>query len=127
VAQRPSPTGFPDAFADFERVFDSLFDDLLISRWRGLPRIAADTQARVADLGDRYEVRMAHPEANARELDIEASDRRLVVRSAGSAGRGERVIDFPHPIDSEATTAELKAGELKVTLPKKRARKIAVG
>jgi HSP20 family molecular chaperone IbpA len=126
VAQRPSPTGFPDAFADFERVFDSLFDDLLISRWRGLPRIAAETRARVADLGDRYEVRMAHPETEAREIDIEASDRRLVVRSASSTGQGERVIDFPHPIDVEGTTAELKAGELKVTLPKKRPRKIAV-
>jgi HSP20 family molecular chaperone IbpA len=126
VAQRPSITALPDAFSDFERVFDALFDDLLIARWRGLSRTAAETQARVADLGDRYEVRMAELSTDSREIEIEASERRLLVRSSGPTGNRERMVDFRHPIDPEAATAELGGGELKVTLPKKRARKITV-
>jgi len=70
---------------------------------------------------------MAHPGTDSRELDIEASERRLVVRGEGPAGSFERVVDFRHPIDAEAATAELSGGELKIILPKKRARKIAVG
>jgi HSP20 family molecular chaperone IbpA len=127
VAQRPSRPGFFGAFDDFERTVDSLFDDLLISRWRTPGRPAADPRTRVTDLGDRYEVRMANGAADSGELDIEAGERRLVVRSQGAGGLLERVVEFRHPVDAEAATAELSGAELKITLPKKRARKIAVG
>jgi HSP20 family molecular chaperone IbpA len=36
-------------------------------------------------------------------------------------------VDFRHPVDAEAATAELSGEDLTITLPKKRARKIAVG
>jgi HSP20 family molecular chaperone IbpA len=127
MAQRPSPPGFFDAFDDFQRTVDSLFDDLLISRWRTPGRPAADPRTRVTDLGDRYEVRMQQTAADSRGLDIEAAERRLVVRSQGPGGKVERVVEFRHPVDAEAATAELSGEELTVTLPKKRARKIAVG
>lgn len=127
VAQRPSRPGFFEAFDDFERTVDSLFDDLLISRWRTPGRPAADPRTRVTDLGDRYEVWMAHSGADSSELELEAGERRLVVRSQGAGGRVERVVEFRHPVDAEAATAELSGAELKVTLPKKRARRIAVG
>ena len=127
MAQRPSSQGFFDAFDDFQRTVDSLFDDLLISRWRTPGRPGTDPRTRVADLGDHYEVRMVQTAADSRELDIEAAERRLVVRSEGLAGKIERIVDFRHPVDAEAATAELNGEELKITLPKKRARRIAVG
>jgi HSP20 family molecular chaperone IbpA len=126
VAERPSRPRFFDAFDEFERTFDSLFDDLLISRWRTPRRVAADPGTRVADLEDRYEIRMTQAGADARELDIEAYERRLVVRSRGAMGKIERIVDLRHPVEAEAATAELSGGELKVVLPKKRARKINV-
>jgi len=127
MAQRPYRPGFFDAFDHFERTVDSLFDDLLISRWRTPGRAAADPRTRVTDLGDRYEVRMVQTAADSREFDIEAAERRLVVRTQGAGGKVERIVDFRHPVDAEMATAELSGEELKITLPKKRARKIAVG
>jgi HSP20 family molecular chaperone IbpA len=126
MAQRPARPGFFDAFDVFARTVDSLFDDLLISRWRTPGRPGSDPQTRVTDLGDHYEVWMANTAADASELEIEAAERRLVVRSRGAGGKVERVVDFRHPVDPEAATAELSGAELKVTLPKARARKIAV-
>ncbi len=112
-------------FNDFERMFDSLFDDLLISRWR--EPVARDRQTKVIDHGDHYEVRLMNLGADPQELDIEASDRRLVVRGSGPSGNVERVVEFRHPVDAEAATAEASGDHLTVTLPKKRARKITVG
>lgn len=108
-------------------MFDSLFDDLLIARWRGPERPIREAEARVTDLGDRYEVRFGNLEGESGQLDIEATERRLVVRSAGTEGGLERIVDFRHPVDAEVATAELSGSELKIILPKKRARKINVG
>jgi len=126
VAKRSSGRGTSDAFEDFERVFDSLFDDLLISRWRG--SVAADHgDVEVADRGDHYEVRMARLHADPDRLEIEATDRRLIVRIAGDPGRPQRVVNFPHHIEAEAVTARLEDAELRILLPKRRPRKIKVG
>lgn len=125
MAERSSRSSFFDAFYDFERTVDALFDDLLLSRWRSA-RPDDDPQIQVTDRGDHYEVKMTRVAANSRDLDIEASERRLVVRSHHPLGRAERTVDFRHQIVPEAVSAELKDAELKVTLPKKRAHKIAV-
>jgi HSP20 family molecular chaperone IbpA len=125
MAQRSSRSSFFDAFYDFERTVDALFDDLLVSRWRSA-RLGDDPQIRVTDRGDHYEVKITRVVVNSRDLEVEASERRLLVRSRHPLGLAERAVDFRHQIVPEAVTAELKDAELKITLPKKRAHKIAV-
>jgi HSP20 family molecular chaperone IbpA len=125
VAQRSSGRGFIDGFDDFEQVFDSIFDDLLISRWRG-PGPAGQGDAQVRDLGDHYEVRMARLHAEADQLEIEATERRLIVRVGGVPGRHQRVVHFQHHIEAEAVIARLEDAELRIILPKRRPRKIKV-
>lgn len=124
MADRSSRAGYFDSIHEFERVFDSLFDELLISRWRG---VRSGTGTVVSDLGDHYEVKLERLIADPKQVDIEASERRLTVRSVGSDARSERVIDFRHPIDAEAVTAKIENGVLKIVLPKVRGRKIEVG
>ena len=127
MAQRPSRQGFFEAFQDFEQTVDSLFDDLLISRWRVPSRAAKDPRVKVADLGDHYEVRMEQVAAEARDIEIESNERRLVVNTQSGGGAGsERVVDFRHPVDPEGARAELQGTELRITLPKLRPRKITV-
>jgi HSP20 family molecular chaperone IbpA len=126
VAQRPSRPPLLHVLDDFERMFDSLFDDLLISRWRGTGPLSASGDIQLIDRDDRYEVTMRCPGIDPGQLDIEVSDRRLIVRSLDPNAQRERVIDFKQPIDAEAVTAELSEDELRITLPKRPARKIAV-
>jgi HSP20 family molecular chaperone IbpA len=121
VAQRRS--GFSDAFDEFGRVFDALFDDLLISRWR---RPSGQGNAQVADLGDRYEVTMTRLHAEPDQLEIEATDRRLIVRISGAGREHQRVVDFPHHVEAEQVTARFQNQELKIVLPKKRPLKVKV-
>jgi len=125
VAERSSGRGSFGGFDDFERVFDSLFDDLLISPWRGSGP-AGQGDAQVTDLGDRYEVRMARLRAEPDQLEIEATERRLIVRVGGNPGRHQRIVNFQHHIEAEAVTARLEDAELWITLPKRRPRKIKV-
>jgi HSP20 family molecular chaperone IbpA len=124
VAQRPQGSYLTDAFNDFERAFDELFHDLLIARWRD----PADRSsgAEVADRGDHYEVRMTGLRAEAGHLEIEATERRLIVRIGGSAARRERTVAFRHLIEAEAVSARFEDSILKVTLPKRRARQIKI-
>ena len=126
VAQRPDRPGFPDAFDDFDRVVDALFDDLLIARWRRHPGATAPGDAQVTDWGDRYEVTMARLHAEPDQVEIEATERRLIVRIGGAASSHQRVVEFPHHVEASAVTARLDDQELRVVLPKKRARKIKV-
>ena len=125
VAQRSKRPGFSDAFDDFERVFDSLFDDLLIAPWRGSADLP-DEDAQVIDLGDRYEVRMARLNAEPDQLEIEATERRLIVRVINFAGNSERAVNFPHHVEAGSVTAALQDDALIVVLPKRRPRKIKV-
>ena len=117
-----------DAFEQFDRVVDALFDDLLIAPWRhqrGHPTSGADAQ--VIDQGDRYEVTMARMHADPHDLEIEASDRRLIVRVGGGRSEHQRVVEFRHHIETGEVTAWMQDHDLKVVLPKKRPRKIKVG
>jgi HSP20 family molecular chaperone IbpA len=114
------------ALEDFERRFEALFDDLLISRWRRPVQARDVRNTHVTERSDHYEVRMTRLAADVRQVDLEASDRRLVVRSLGPAGPFERVVEFQHTIDPEAATARFENGTLTIILPKKPARKIWV-
>jgi HSP20 family molecular chaperone IbpA len=127
MAQRPSRPNFFSAYHDFERTVDTLIDDLLIARWRPTGRATAHDDTQVVDLGDAYEVRISNPALAGGKLDLEAGDRRLSIKSESGRGWFERQVDFPHPIDPEGATAVIAGSELRVKLPKKRARKIAVG
>jgi HSP20 family molecular chaperone IbpA len=134
VTQR-SPSDIFDVLNAFERDLDSLFDDLLITRWRG-PGAGADdpTQApravgrpprtEVIEHRDRYEVRMTQLAADRDQIDIEASERRLVVRSVMATGPTERIVEFKHLIEPEAVTARFEDRGLTIVLPKRPGRKI---
>jgi HSP20 family molecular chaperone IbpA len=120
----------------FERDLDSLFDDLLITRWRSSSTRATDqagpaprrrgraARTEVIDRSDHYEVHMAQLSADRTQIDIEASDRRLVVRSIEATGAAERIVEFKHPIDPEAATASVADDGLTIILPKRPSRKI---
>jgi len=135
VAQR-SPSDIFNVLEAFERDLDGLFDDLLITRWRR-PRASADDplespplrpgrppRTEVIERPDRYEVRMTQLPADRRQIDIEASERRLVVRSVSATGPAERVVEFKNPLNPEAATARFEDGNLTITLPKRPGRKI---
>jgi HSP20 family molecular chaperone IbpA len=124
VAERSRPSSF-HVLDEFERGFDALFDDLL-ARWRRPLKAATLRHTQVIERADHYEVRMTRLAGDARQTDLEASDRRLMVRSLGPAGAMERVVEFQHSIDPEAATARFEQGILTIVLPKKPARKIRV-
>ena len=127
MAQRSDRPGYRDAFEGFERVVDALFDDLLIARWRPRPDESAHGDAQVIDQGDRYEVTMARLRADPHQVEIEATERRLIVRIEGAAGSHQRVVNFQHQVEAGEVTARLEEQELRIILPKKRPRKIKVG
>jgi HSP20 family molecular chaperone IbpA len=124
VAERSRSDSFR-ALDDFERGFEALFDDLL-ARWRRPSQGRTSRHTQVIERPDRYEVRMTRLPAGAGQTDLEASDRRLVVRSSGSGGVIERVVEFHHSIDPEAATARFEDDTLTIFVPKKPARKIRV-
>ncbi|MGH7839369.1 MAG: Hsp20/alpha crystallin family protein [Candidatus Binataceae bacterium] len=125
-----------DVLEAFERDLDNLFDDLLITRWRGpgaglsepieaaAGRLGRAARTEVLERSDHYEVRMAQLAADRRQIDIEASERRLVVCSSAATGATERVVEFKHPVDPEAATARFENDGLIIILPKKPGRKI---
>ena len=121
MSDRPTRGGILNSINEFETAFDSLFDEFLISRWRG-----NDSRTAVDDLGDRYQVRMKGIAADPDKLDIEASERRLIVRVTGQQSRSERIVTFRHAIDTTAVTARIIDDVLEVTLSKQRGRKIAI-
>jgi len=134
VAQRSRSDMF-DVLDAFERDLDNLFDDLLITRWRGAgarvddriqtpPGLRHPPRTEVIEHRDRYEVRMAQLAADRDQIDIEASERRLVVRSVMATGPTERVVEFKHLIEPEAVTARFEDRGLTIVLPKRPGRKI---
>lgn len=126
MAQRhPLPPSLVSLGA-FGRAFDELFEELLISPWRGRALSKSVGQALVLDLGTDYEVRIPATKAAAEHCDIEVSDHRLTVRMPAQAGVSTSVFDFSHPIETEGVKARLVQEMLHITLPKKRLRKIKV-
>ncbi len=70
---------------------------------------------------------MARMHADPHDLEIEATDRRLIVRVGGAGSQHQRVVEFRHFIETTEVTARMQDQELTVILPKKRPRKIKVG
>ena len=113
--------------ADFERAFDEFFDELLIERWKcGTPAVEFE-RAQVIDHRDRYEVRVAAVGVDPAKIHAEVSGQRLVVQVPDPRGGTlESSFAFSDPIDGEASTAKWSEGTLVITLPKKKARRIAL-
>jgi HSP20 family molecular chaperone IbpA len=113
-------------FAEFDRAFDQLFEDLLISRWRGRARNAAPDDAVVLESETEYRVRIDASGTDPVRMEVEAGDRRLTVRMAGPVGAKLSTVEFSHSIDPDGVTARLAGGALEIILPKKRGRRIEV-
>ena len=113
--------------ADFERAFDEFFDELLIDRWKcGTPAIEFE-RAQVIDHSDRYEVRVAAVGVDPEKIQAEVSGQRLAVHVPDKlGGRLESSFTFSDSIDGEASSAKWSEGTLVITLPKKKARRIAL-
>lgn len=111
---------------EFDRVFNEVFEDLLINRWRARGGTRNYGDALVVEDEDKYRVRIAAPDADPNELAVEVSEWRLVLRIPTEHGPKDRALDFSHAIDTERVTARFEAGMLEVTVPKARGRKIEV-
>ena len=111
---------------EFDRVFNELFEDLLINRWRARRSVRNYGDAEVVEDEEGYRVRIAAPQANPNELAVEVSEWRLVLRIPTPQGLKESSLDFSHAIDAERVTARFEAGILEVAVPKARGRKIEV-
>jgi HSP20 family molecular chaperone IbpA len=125
VASRTPEGGDPLRFGDFARAVDELFEDLLIARWRENRRQTLERPL-VYDHGLHYEVKVVTAAAEAKAIEVEVSDQRLVVRFPGPAGAIENTFNFAQPIECEAVSAKFTSGVLSIVLPKKRGRRVAV-
>lgn len=126
MAFRPLPVSRSFTLGEFERACDQLFDDLLISRWRGPHRRPAPGHALVLDHGNRYEVRIAAAGSDPAAIEVEAGERRLRVRMPLPSGAAENVFDFAAEVDTDAVSARWDKGTLHIILPKKRGRRVEV-
>src|ERR1700751_1669549 len=103
---------------EFHRAFHEVFEDLLITRWRGPRSVRIFGRASVEEDEEKYHVKIALPDADAQELAVEVSEWRLTVRKPSVQGREESTLDFSHPIDTERVTARFESGILEVRGPK---------
>jgi HSP20 family molecular chaperone IbpA len=111
---------------EFDRVFNDVFEDLLIKRWRRPGRARNLGKALVVEDEESYRVKMAMPDADPHKLEVEVSEWRLVVRSRIAPKAEANTLDFAHRIDTELVTARFGAGILEVLAPKARGRRIEV-
>lgn len=111
---------------EFDRVFNEVFEDLLIRRWRRPGRVRDYGKALVVEDEENYRIKIALPDADPQKLEVEVSEWRLAVRTPTAQGQGENTLDFSHPLDTERVTARFEAGILEVLAPKARGRKIEV-
>ncbi len=113
--------------ADFERAFDEFFDEMLIDRWKSTTPGPEFDRAQVVDRGDRYEVRIAAVGVDPAKIQAEVSGQRLAVHIPDKLGGTlESSFAFSDSIDGEASTAKWSDGTLVITLPKMKARRIAL-
>jgi len=110
---------------EFDRAFNDMFEELLIKRWRRPGHVRNLGKAQVVEDEENYQIKMALPDADPQQLEVEVSEWRLVVRSLPAEGE-EKALDFSHRIDTERVTARFGAGILEVLAPKARGRKIEV-
>jgi HSP20 family molecular chaperone IbpA len=111
---------------DFDRVFNELFEAVLINPWRERGRARSFGKALIIEDEENYRVRLAVSTADPDELEVEVSDWRLTVRTPGVEGGEQNSFDFSQRIDIERVTARFEAGILDVMVPKARGRKIEV-
>jgi HSP20 family molecular chaperone IbpA len=111
---------------EFDRAFNEVFEDLLIKRWRRPGRVHDYGKALIVEDDENYRIKIAMPNIDPRQIEVEAGAWRLVVRAPMAHGRGENTLDFSHRIDTERVTARFEADTLEVLAPKARGRKIEV-
>jgi HSP20 family molecular chaperone IbpA len=100
----------------FQRLFDELFDELLIGRWHAP---ASDNEpAVVLERGDVYEVRLYTGAFKPAELELVVSEHRLTARAGRDRDLWERMLTFSDPIETEKVTARWANRILTVLLPK---------
>lgn len=109
---------YPIDLREFDRAFDELFDEMLISRWR-IERQSQFSKALVLDYGDRYEIRISTAPVRPEGIELEASERRLTVRLPTPEGLAEQSYTFSDAIDADKATSRWEAGTLTAILPKK--------
>ncbi len=113
--------------ADFERTLDEFFDEMLISRWRRVAERDEFENTQVVDHPDRYEVRIAAPNADPERIEIDVAGQRLSVRApVGSEGIFETAYSFAVPIEPEAVQARWTDHTLIVIVPKQKPKRIKV-
>jgi HSP20 family protein len=136
-----------DPLAEFSDLSEQL-SRLFNQRWSDLPSVAAGEGftplADVEETDDAYLIDVELPGVNKGDVDIEISDRRLVVsgerkekervgllrRRTRSWGRFHYEITLPDPVDEEHVEAGLSDGVLHLRVPKResaRRRRIPVG
>jgi len=110
----------------FERAIDEIFDALLVEPW-GAGKGEAFERAELVDLPDHYEVGLEAQGVDPDQIGVEIRGQRLTVRApAGVRGRIESSFTFHDPIDPEGARAEWSNGILKISVPKHKARRIAL-
>ncbi len=107
----PSPTG-----QDFLRVFDELFDELLIDPWQ----VPASEQepAVVLERSNAYEVRLSTGPFKPSDVELVVSEHRLTARARRGDNLWERSLTFTDAIATEKVTAKWANRILTVLLPK---------
>ena len=111
---------------EFGQAFDEAFEEILITRWRGSARAIGRSDSRVAESGGDYRVRIPAAGADPNEIEVEVSERRLVVRIPSEHGKSQAVFYFSHSVDTALTKASFEADVLEVIVPKSRDRVIKV-
>lgn len=112
---------------DFERAFDELFDELLTTPWRCGEARSGPERAEVADLPDRYEVRIAVAREHARQVGVEVHGQRLTVRAPGATGGlVDSTFTFSGPIDADRALARWANNILTIEVPKAKGQRVAL-
>jgi HSP20 family molecular chaperone IbpA len=110
-------------FEDFERVFDQLFEELLIDRWRVSTRRLPGEHAIVMDCGNHYEVQISTAGLDPQQLGMEVGEDRLTVRgTTASGGKSEHSFTFADAVDRDAVTVRWSDHVLFILLPKRKKR-----
>ncbi|MFZ0888713.1 MAG: Hsp20/alpha crystallin family protein [Candidatus Binataceae bacterium] len=111
---------FAPTLRDFERVFDELFDDLLIEPWRAAPDIPGEFGlAPILDHGDCYEVRIEVGDADPSQIEVEVSERRLWVRVREGTSLRQLSFSLPDLVDRDKVSTRMIDKTLSVMLPKR--------
>ena len=126
MASRTSPKSPSFTLGEFDRTVDQLFEELLISRWRGPHHRGGPGHALVLDHDIHFEVRIAAAVSDPAGIEVEVAERRLHVRIASPTGPAENVFDLSSAVDPDRVTARWERGTLYIILPKKRGRRVEV-